>query len=144
MRPPLPEMPPEVAAVFERFPAPARSGLLAIRRLIFETAATVGAGPLTETLKWGEPAYLTEATKSGSTIRLGVPRKAPGHYAVYFNCQTDLIETARAQFSDRMVFDGNRAILFREGEPVPVAPLGICLAAALIYHRRKRGARNHG
>ena len=27
------------------------------------------AGPLTETLKWGEPAYLTEATGSGSTGR---------------------------------------------------------------------------
>ncbi len=144
MTPIVPEMPPEVAAVFARFPAPARSGLLAIRQLIFETAAATEVGPLTETLKWGEPAYLTETTKSGSTIRVGVPRKAPGHYAVYFNCQTDLIETARAQFSDRLAFDGNRAILIRDTAPVPMAALGICLSAALTYHRRKRAAGNHG
>jgi hypothetical protein len=61
-----------VAAAFSIFPAGVRARLLEVRELIFETAADIkGVGPLTETLKWGEPAYLTQATGSGSTIRLG-------------------------------------------------------------------------
>lgn len=54
-----------------------------MRRLIVATAAeTSGVGPLTEMLKWGEPAYLTEATVSGSTIRLGLPKSPGGMGAV--------------------------------------------------------------
>ena len=33
-------------------------------------ASTDGGGPIEETLKWGDPAYVTSATKSGSTIRV--------------------------------------------------------------------------
>ncbi len=63
-------MPAGVAAAFSVFPDRVRARLLEVRDLIFETAASAGGvGPLTETLKWGEPAYLTEATGSGSTIR---------------------------------------------------------------------------
>lgn len=77
--PEIPEIPADVAVAFAAFPDPVRVQLLEVRRLIFATAAeTSGVGPLTETLKWGEPAYLTEATVSGSTIRLG-PLKSPGH-----------------------------------------------------------------
>ncbi len=65
-------MPADVAAVFAGFPERVRRRLLEVRDLIFETAADIeGVGPLTETLKWGEPAYLTGATGSGTTIRLG-------------------------------------------------------------------------
>ena len=62
-------MPADVAAVFSGFPERVRRRLLEVRDLIFETAADIeGVGPLTETLKWGEPAYLTRATGSGSTF----------------------------------------------------------------------------
>src|SRR3990167_3950069 len=58
-------------AAWNAFPAPARACLENLRPLIHVTAAKPpAAGPLTETLKWGEPAFLTEATKSGTTIRL--------------------------------------------------------------------------
>lgn len=60
-----------VAAAFASYPEPIRARLLALRRLIFATAAaTQGVGPLEETLKWGQPAYLTPATRAGSTIRI--------------------------------------------------------------------------
>jgi hypothetical protein len=62
---------PAVAAVFGAYPKPLKAKLLALRRLIFETAAaTKGVGTLQETLKWGQPSYLTTETKSGSTIRI--------------------------------------------------------------------------
>ena len=60
-----------------------------LRTLIFDVASdTDSVGELTETLKWGQPSYLTEKTKSGSTIRIGREKKTDGDYAIYFKCQT--------------------------------------------------------
>ena len=62
---------PAVEAHFSSYPATVRKKMLAIRELVFETAAkTKGVGELQETLKWGEPAYVTAETKSGSTLRM--------------------------------------------------------------------------
>jgi hypothetical protein len=127
-----------VTAVFDGYPAAARERLLALRALIFETAgATEGVGPLMETLKWGEPAYLTEASKSGSTIRLGWKRGDPDRCAVYFNCKTTLVDSFRTLFSDRLAFEGNRAIQVDLAGPLPEPLLATCFAMALTYHRGK-------
>ena len=73
--------------------------MLLLRELIFATAAaTPGVGALEETLKWGEPAYLTSATRSGSTIRLAWKPARPEQYAMFFNCQTTLVDTFRTLF----------------------------------------------
>jgi hypothetical protein len=62
---------PAVEAAFDAYSKPVKAKLLALRRLIFDTAkATKGVGALEETLKWGQPSYLTPETKSGSTIRI--------------------------------------------------------------------------
>jgi hypothetical protein len=75
---------PALAAVFDAYPKPVKAKLLDLRRLIFETAkATRGVGALQETLKWGQPSYLTPETKSGSTIRIDQVKSAPHQYAVY-------------------------------------------------------------
>jgi len=138
----VPPMAPEVARVFESYPAAMRPKLLAVRRLIFETAsATQGVGPITEALKWGEPAYLTAVTKSGSTIRIGCKRSTPNRYAVYFNCRTSLVDIFRQQFPDAFTFEGNRAIVFKASEKLPKEPLAACIGMALTYHRTKRARR---
>ena len=137
----IPDMPAEVAAVFGGYDAPLRAKLLAVRRLIFETAAaTEGAGPLTECLKWSEPAYLTEATGSGSTIRIGPVRNDPGRCAVFVNCKTSLIDTYRTLFAGELSFAGNRAVLLNVTGPLP-APLAACIGMALTYHLGKRKRR---
>ena len=60
-----------IEAIFAAYPKPVRTKLLALRRLIFDTAKTTGGvGPLEEALKWGQPSYLTSKTRSGSTIRI--------------------------------------------------------------------------
>jgi hypothetical protein len=135
---PASPMPANVAAAFGAFPDQVRVRLLEVRGLIFETAAGVkGVGPLTEALKWGEPAYLTEATGSGSTIRLGWFRSSDRQCAVLFNCRTTLMDDFRSQFSDVFAYEKNRAILLDAGEPLPAAPLSACLGMALTYHRRR-------
>lgn len=113
--------------------------MIVLRRLILETAAaTDGVGPIVETLKWGEPAYLTAASKSGSTIRLGWKRSAPRRYALHFHCRTNLVDSFRAQFPDVLNFEGNRAIVFEQSATQPTDALAICIAAALTYHRNKK------
>ena len=130
-----PAMPSAVAAVFDTFPAGARDRLLNIRDLIYDTAASdPRIGPLTETLKWGEPAYLTGVTKSGTTIRLGWKPKAPDKVALYINCRTSLLSQWRDLYTGTLRFDGNRAILFDARKPLPGDPLRHCIAMALTYH----------
>ena len=83
---------PDVASKFETYPPRIREKLMVLRELIFSTAAsTEGVGTLEETLKWGEPAYVTTETGSGSTVRIDWKKAKPTQYAIYFNCNTTLI-----------------------------------------------------
>lgn len=102
--------------------------------------STEGVGALEEALKWGQPSYLTTESKSGSTIRIDQVKADAGQYAVYFHCQTDLVETFRELYPE-LRFDGNRAILLRADETLPDAALRHCVALALTYHLRKRKAK---
>jgi hypothetical protein len=127
-----------VAEVFERYPPNMRRKLLALRELIFQTARSIeGVGRLEETLKWGEPAYVTSESKSGSTIRIDWKRSRPSQYAMYFHCQTHLIDTFRTLFPTAFKFAGNRAIVFDAEDSVPTDALAFCIAAALTYHHDK-------
>ena len=138
-----PVMNADVVAVFESYPPKPRRKLLVLRKLILETAAaTAGVGVLEETLKWGEPAYLTSQSRSGSTIRIGWKPSNPSRYAIYFNCQTNLVERFRELFPDCFQFEGDRSIVFEVNDSVPVEPLSFCIAAALTYHRDKKSLRS--
>jgi hypothetical protein len=126
-----------VAQAYDAFPPVIRRKLLVLRELVFRTAAsTDGVGELQEALKWGEPAYLTPATRSGSTVRLGWKKARPLEYALYFNCQTTLVDTFRTLFPKELRFEGNRAIVLLEADSVPTQALRFCIAAALTYHLR--------
>ena len=127
-----------VEAVFDAYPKPVKARLLALRRLIFDTAkTTAGVGALEEALKWGQPSYLTPKTKSGSTIWIDQVKPVPGQYAVYFHCQTNLVETFRELYPE-LRYGGNRCILLNAGDKVPEAELRHCVALALTYHLGKR------
>lgn len=127
------KMPDDVKATFDVFPKDQRRLLSKARKLLIESAETAQVGPLTETLKWGQPAYLTEASKAGSTVRLGLHK---GQAAVFFNCQTTLVEGFRADFPEAFTYVGNRTVLLEEASDEQA--LGICLARTLTYHRDKR------
>lgn len=131
---------PAVASVFEEYPQPIQAKLLLLRQLIFDTAAkTTGVGQLEETLKWGQPSYLTPQTKSGSTIRIDQVKRQKDQIAIFFNCQTNLVEMFRDIYRYDLQFEGNRAILINIADDIPQGILGDCIAMALTYHLRKRG-----
>jgi hypothetical protein len=132
-------MPVDVAETFDTYPPAIRAKLVAVRQLIFEVAEAIeDVGPLEETLKSGEPAYLPAARSTGSAVRLGFKRSAPERYGVYFHCKTTLVGTFRTLFADEFAFEGNRALLLKASEPLPEKSLATCVAMALTYHRAKR------
>ncbi len=116
-------------------PADLNEKLLALRELVLETANENPAiGPLEETLKWGEPAFLTSTTKSGTTIRINRHNKDDNQYAMYVHCQTDLLDRYRQLYGDTLTFDGNRAVVFNIAEKPPIEAVKHCIAMALTYH----------
>jgi len=139
----VPPLPREVISAFGALPAPIGKRLLQVRDLIFAIAAKDdNVGRLTETLKWGEPAYLTDETGSGSTIRLG-RLKDSDHAAILFNCKTTLVDTFRERFPDQFEYRQTRALLLPVAGKLPKQELSVCLSLALTYHldRRRKKAR---
>ena len=124
---------PNVEHAFAAFPEAERPKLLELRELIFEVAAeTEGVGALDETLKWGQPAYLTPETKSGTTIRLGLPKS--GGFAIYTHCQTTVMSEFQAIFPEDFIFDGNRALHLTTKADLPRDRLALLIQRALTYH----------
>jgi hypothetical protein len=122
----------KVADVFVRYPEHMQKKLLVLRQLILDTVSEVeGIDRLEETLKWGEPSYVT---KRGSTIRIDCKKSIPHQYALYFNCNTKLVGTFKELFGDRFNFEGNRVIVFDENDEIPVDELN---SISLTYHSRK-------
>lgn len=111
---------------------------MALRQLIFETAAGIdGVGLLEETLKWKQPSYLTTASGSGSTIRID-RIKNTDQCALYFNCQTNLVETFRSLYPRDLSYGGNRSINLPANADFPEVAIRHCIGLALTYHHSKR------
>ena len=120
---------------FTQYPAHVQKKMHDLRTLILETAAENAAiGELEETLKWGEPSYLS---RIGSTVRIDWKEKAPHKYAIYFNCNTILVETFRELYGDSLSFEGNRAISLNLDVDPPRDILKHCISLALTYHKVK-------
>jgi len=132
-----PPVTPAVAAVVASYPPAALAAFLELRRMVFEAALALDVGVLQETLKWGEPAYLTTETKAGTTLRIAWKKSKPEQIGLYVNCQTSLVERFRHQFPDSFDFDGNRGLLMSCNKAIPEKTLGGVIAATLTYHRNK-------
>ncbi|MDA1069225.1 MAG: DUF1801 domain-containing protein [Verrucomicrobia bacterium] len=131
-----------VEAVFESYSPRLRKRMLHFRKLIFDAAKrTPGVGKIEETLRWGQPSYLTPETNSGSTLRIDSIKSKPGGYAMYVHCQTTLLDSFKECFGDTFRYEGNRAIIFSETESIPDAKLSECIALALTYHLEKNRKR---
>ena len=126
---------PDVAEVFNHYPIPIRKKLMCLRQLVLDTAAeTKSITTLEETLKWGEPSYLT---KGGSTIRMDWKKSKPDQYALYFNCKTTLVDTFKERYGSKFKFEGNRSIIFNINDDIPIDELKHCILLSLTYHKIK-------
>lgn len=129
-----------VADVLSSYPDGLRSALMALRQIVLDTADGLeGVGPIEETLRWGQPSYVTSETGAGSTIRIAPAGPDSVHdYGMYFTCSTNLVESFRALFGDRFTYEKNRALLFKLNEAMHPDELRICIAMALTYHKSNR------
>lgn len=110
-----------------------------LRQLIYDTAASLEeVGELEETLKWGEPSYLTPTTKSGSTIRIAWKKTQEEQYSIYFKCTANLVPAFKERYQKKFRFGGNRSIDFNIDDEVPEKALKRCIALALTYHLNKK------
>lgn len=125
----------EVEKVLNDFPNSVTQSLSTLRDLIIESAKDTGTiSQLEETIKWGEAAFIAP---QGSTIRLGWKPAKPEHVAIYFNCNSRLVETFKELYANELLFEGKRAIMVPMNKPLPKSILKHCLQLALIYHQRK-------
>lgn len=137
----IPKVPTLVADAYAAIPTPIRKSMLLVRERIFTVAqSNAGIGPLTETLKWGEPSYLPRKARIGTTVRLGYSSKRPEQWGVFVSCQTTLIDAYRGLFADELRFEGNRGIILRAADKPPLDTLDVCIEMALTYHVSKRKA----
>ncbi|WP_428688209.1 DUF1801 domain-containing protein [Roseibium sp.] len=129
--------PTEVSALFSDYPAPTQKALYRLRKLIFETAReNENIGELQETLKWGQPSYLTQRAKTGTTIRIDRDWSDLGDVALFVSCQSSLVSEWRALFP-HLTFGGNRSVHLRAAEPLPEPELRQMITMALTYHSAK-------
>ncbi len=127
---------PKVDTIFENYPDFVKDKMQFLRELVLETAKDIKEiESLEETLKWGEPSFLT---KQGSTLRMDWKKKTPDQYAMYFKCTSKLVETFKLVFDSTFQFEGKRAIVFQLDDTVPVDELKQCIKATLLYHQVKK------
>lgn len=119
---------------FDTYPEDVALVLNKVRELIFSVAEQDGIDDLVETLKWGEPSYIS---KIGSVIRFDWKTKSPDQFCLYFNCQTKLIETFKEVYGDIFRYEGNRAIVFNRGQTIPLKELAACISMSLRYKKIK-------
>lgn len=126
---------PKVKDVFNSYPDSIQPQLLHLRKLVISVASEIdGLDKLEETLKWGEPSYLT---KHGSTVRIDWKEKNPERYSIYFKCTSKLVPTFRTIYNNTFKFEANRAIVFNLNDRIPEAELKHCISMALTYHKIK-------
>lgn len=128
----------EVAEIFESYPPAFKKKLLFLRALILNVAKSdARIGKIDETVRWGEPSYLTSETKSGSIIRIHWRASQPKQYAIYFHCGTTLVSDFKKKYSKNLCFGGNRSIIFQEKDIVPEKIVSTCIKMALTYNLNK-------
>ncbi|MEM6766860.1 MAG: DUF1801 domain-containing protein [Bacteroidota bacterium] len=126
---------PQVVATFASYPDHIREKMNYLRALILSSAEeVVDIQEMEECLKWGEPSYVV---KGGSTIRMDWKPKRPQQYAIYFNCNTQLVETFKVIYGELFCYEKNRAIIFQLDTILPEKELKECIKLALQYHSRK-------
>ena len=115
----------EFEAKLRSYPDFVRDKMYYLRELVKETAAEIPEViELEETLKWGEPSFMT---KNGSTLRMDWKEKTPDQYQMYFKCTSRLVETFKLVFGNHFQYEKNRAIVFRIDQKIPMRELKLSL-----------------
>jgi Domain of unknown function (DU1801) len=131
-----------VAEVFSTYAPVQKQKLNELRDIIYQVAAlTDGVGAIDEVLRWQQPSYLTPETGSGSTVRIDAIKGQPDKYAMYFHCQTGLVDHFKTIYPKTFKYEGNRALIFDVADTLPEDELRHCVSLALTYHLKKKASK---
>jgi hypothetical protein len=122
----------DVAAAYEMMPPSVRQKLLEIREEIFRLAEeTPEIQGIDESLKWGEPSYRALPSGLGSSVRLNPHKRDDSSFGLFFICTSGLVNRFKAQFGERLSYDGQRALVFSLADRLPQEVLKACILQAL-------------
>lgn len=128
-----------VETKFAAYGSSVRPAMLALRKLVRHVAKSSAlVGEIEETLKWGQPSFLPKRARVGTTVRMDVVSETPTKVALYFHCQTTLVDSFRSLYGDVLTLEGNRAIVLDADAALPEVELRHCIEMALTYHATKR------
>ena len=123
--------------ILSNWPQAAQTHFCTLRDIVHDAAKVAKIGDLTETLKWGEPAWLPATSGIGSTLRASWSPKRPVTLDLFLSCNSTLPETMRSLYPTTFEFDGKRSILLPLDFPLPTDALHHCAHLTLTYHRTK-------
>lgn len=119
------------------WPAPAQHATWACRTLFHEIARENDLGRLSESLKWGQPAWRPERPRTGSTLRLNWSPAAVDHLAFYVDCKTDLAARMQHLYPALPFNDGRRHIAISLAGPLPEKAIAHLAVMTFAYHRKR-------
>lgn len=127
-------LPTHFSTALAHVPAAVQTRLITLRDLILAAAEATGTAPLSETLKWAQPAFMP-ARRDGTTLRLNWSPKAPQRCEMLVHCQTTLVAKWRTLYPTEFCYDGARAVYIPTTGAFADAALQQMAAMALTYHR---------
>lgn len=119
-----------------QWPTAAQTKLAEIRALILDAARRADIGPVTESLKWHQPAWRPVRPRTGSTLRLDWSDKSPQTIALFVDCKTTLAAEMFAAYPDEFTYESNRAMRLDLAAPLPEAAIKHLATVTLTYHRK--------
>ena len=109
-----------------------------LRDLILSIAQDVNdVGSISQELRWNQFSFLTLASGSGSTIRIDGRRDDAAKVAIYFHCQSGLVDQFKEHYNGVLIFEGKRAIIIDVRKDFREAEIRHCILLALTHHLRK-------
>lgn len=131
----LPTLPSDLQNVLNGWPKDAQTYFHDLRNIVHNAAgANPVVGPLTETLKWGEPSFLTDKSRSGTTLRAAWKSKTPNEMGLFVICRTDMLEQVRALYPEAFRYEGTRAAYLTLSHPIPEDAVSYLTSRAQTYH----------
>lgn len=124
------------ATTLAQWPADAQARFAHIRTLILRAAQEADIGPLSESLKWGQPAWRPVRPRQGSTVRLMWEAKSPQTLALYVDCKTTLCATMQEIYPADFQYENNRALHFQLDAPLPEQAIDHLARLTFTYHRK--------
>lgn len=118
------------------WPMEAQTSFARIREVILDAAQNADIGPVTESLKWGQPAWRPERPRTGSTLRLNWSVDQPETIALFVDCKTTISAEMFAAYPDEFSYETNRAMRLQLGAEIPKSAIAHLAQVTFTYHRK--------